>query len=518
VLLIACLNLAILNLVRAERRSFDSAVRIALGASRVELLRQALVEALLLAALGTLLGVAVASTGLDTLIALSPADIPRLDEVRIDGRVLLFALALTVATSLLFGLLPVWRMAQSRGEPLLAAGRRTATAGAVRLRSVFVATQVSLGVILLITAGLLSGSFSRVIQADKGFHAPTVLASEISLPLGKYSSVEQIRRFYERLLESLSTAPGVSSVAIVSALPLQGETWVSVAFLPGDARPVLERPTTNVRFVSPDYFRTMSIPLLSGRSFEEMDRSRQAAMISQRLADKLWPDQEVVVGRRFVYGDGDQECEVVGVVQDVRAKADQQAVATLYLPYWQKLAPSNMVVVACAGGDPFSVAGTVREAVHNTDPDVPVARMRTMSELLMDSVSSRRFQMLLASTFAASALILAGLGIYGVVSCSVTRRTREIGIRTAFGAMPWQLYAMVLRQGMTPVAVGLLAGIAGALAVGRFLWSLLYEVSPYDPWIIAGAAATTIVVAVAASYLPARRAARIDPMAALRYE
>ena len=520
VLLIACLNLAILNLVRVERRSFDSAVRIALGASRVELLRQALVEALLLAALGTLLGVAAAAMGLNALIALSPTDTPRLDEVRIDGRVLLFALVLTVTTSLLFGLLPAWRMAQSGGGHLLAAAKRTATAaaGTVRLHSMFVATQVSLGVMLLITAGLLLGSFSRVVQADKGFHAPTVLASEISLPLGKYGSVEQVNRFYERVLEPLSAAPGISSAAIVSALPLQGETWVSVAFLPGDARPVLERPTANVRFVSPDYFRTMSIPLHSGRTFEEMDRSRQAAMISQRLADKLWPDQEVVVGRRFVYGDGDQECEVVGVVQDVRANADQPAVATLYLPYWHKLSPPNMVVVARAGRDPFSIAGAVREAVHNADADVPVARMRTMNDLLAESVSSRRFQMLLASAFAVSALVLAGLGIYGVVSCSVTRRTREIGIRAAFGAMPRHLYGMVLRQGMTPVGIGLLAGVAGALAMGRFLRSLLYEVSPYDPWIVAAAAAAILLVSLAAGYLPARRAAKIDPMVALRYE
>jgi len=519
VLLIACLNLAILNLVRAERRSFDSAIRVALGAGRVVLLRQALIEALLMAVLGTVLGVMVAAAGLDTLIALSPADTPRLDEVRIDGRVLLFALALTVMTSLLFGLLPAWRAGPNRGEHLLAA-RRTATStrGAARVRSMFVATQVSLGIMLLITAGLLSGSFSRVIQADKGFHAPAVLASEVSLPLGKYRSLEQIRGFYERLLEALSTAPGVASVATVSALPLQGEAWVSMAFLPGDARPTWERPTINVRFVSPDYFRTMGVPLRSGRTFEELDRSRPAAIVSQRLADTLWPDQDVVVGRRFIYTDGDQECEVIGVVQDVRANADQQAVATLYLPYWHQLAPSNMVVVTRADRDPLSIAGAVREAVHNADSDVAISRMRTMSELLAESVSSRRFHMLLASTFAGCSLVLAGLGIYGVVSFSVTRRTKEIGIRAAFGAMPRHLIAMVLRQGMAPVAVGLLVGLAGALAAGRLLQSLLYEISPCDPGILAGAAAATIVVAVMAAWLPARRAAKTDPMTVLRCE
>jgi len=521
VLLIACLNLAILNLVRAERRSFDSAIRIALGASRMELLRQPLVEALLLGVLGTLLGVAVTAMGLDTLVGLSPADTPRLDEVRMDGRVLLFALALTVATSLLFGLLPAWRMAQGRAEHVLATGRRTVTAaaGAVRLRNVFVATQVSLGVMLLITAGLLLGSFSRVIQADKGFHAPTVLASEISLPQGKYGEVEQVYRFYQQLLERLPSAPGVHSAAIATALPLQGETCVDGAWLPGDSRPVLERPMANVRFTGSDYFRTMGIPLLSGRTFDETDRTRRVAVISERVARTLWPGQDPL-GRSFARSEKEL-FEVIGVVGDVRANVDKLPVSMVYRPYWEGASSCNMlsmVVVARPMGDPLSIAGAVREAVRNVDPDVAIVRMRTMRELLAESVSSRRFQMLLASTFAGCSLVLAGLGIYGVVSCSVTRRTKEIGIRTAFGALPRHVYGMVLRQAMTPVAIGLLAGVAGALAAGRFLRSLLYEISPYDPWILAGAAAATILVAVAAAWLPARRAAKTDPMAALRCE
>ncbi len=520
VLLIACLNLAILNLVRAERRSADSAVRIALGASRMALLRQALIEALLLAVLGTLLGIAVATTGLDTLIALSPADTPRLDEVRIDGRVLLFALALTVATSLLFGLLPAWRMAQSRGEHVLITGRRTtATIGAVHLRSVFVATQVSLGVMLLITAALLLGSFSRVIRADNGFHAPAVLAGEITLPAGRYGEVKQVYQFYERLLGSLSASPGVHSTAVVSALPLQGETCVDSAFLPGDSRPPLERPMANVRFISSDYFRTMGIPLLSGRTFSDTDRAHQVAIVSQRVAQTLWPGQDPL-GRSFARSEK-EVFEVIGVAGDVRANVDKQPVPMVYRPYWEGASSFNvlsMVVVVRPMGDGLSIAGSVRQAVHGADSDVPIARMRTVSELLAESVSARRFQMLLASAFAGCALVLSGLGIYGVVSCSVTRRTREIGIRAAFGALPRHLYSMVLRQGMMPVAAGLLVGTMGALAMGRLLRSLLYEISPYDPWIIAAAVATTFLVAIAASYLPARRAAKIDPMTALRYE
>ncbi len=521
VLLIACLNLAILNLVRAERGGFDAAVRIALGASRVELLRQALVEALLLAALGTLLGVAVAAMGLDTLIALAPADTPRLEEVRIDGRVLLFALALTVSTSVLFGLLPAWRVARSQGEHLLASAGRTVTAaaGAVRLRRLFVAAQVSLGVMLLITAGLLLGSFSRVVQADKGFHAPTVLASEISLPAGKYGDVEQVYQFYGRLLEAVSASPGIHAAAIVTALPLQGETCVDGAFLPGDSRPPFERPMANVRFISSEYFRTLGIPLVSGRTFHETDRSRRVAIISERVARTLWPGQEPL-GRSFARTDK-ETFEVIGVVGDVRANVDKQPVSMVYRPYWEAASSCNalsMVIAARPRGDALSIAGAVRAAVRNVDADVAIVRTRTMSELLAESVSSQWFLMLLAATFAGSALVLAGLGIYGVISCSVTQRTREIGIRAAFGATPRHLYIMVLQHGMMPVAVGLVMGVAGALAMGQFLQSLLYEVSPYDPWIMAGALGTTVLLAVAASYLPARRAAKIDPMVALRHE
>lgn len=521
VLLIACLNLAILNLVRAERRGFDAAVRLALGASRVELLRQALVEALLLAALGTLLGVAVAAMGLDTLIALAPANTPRLEEVRIDRRVLLFALGLTVTTSLLFGLLPAWRVAPRQGEQLLASARRTATAaaGAVRLRGMFVAAQVSFGVMLLITAGLLLGSFSRVLQEDKGFHAPTVLASEVALPAGKYHDVEQVYQFYGRVLESVSASPGIHVAALVTTLPLQGETCVDGAFLPGDSRPPFERPMANMRFVSSEYFRTLGIPLVSGRTFNETDRNRRVAIISERVARTLWPGQDPL-GQSFARGDKDT-FEVIGVVGDVRANVDRQPVSMVYRPYWEAASSCNvlsMVLAARPTGDALSVAEAVRAAVRHVDADVAIVRMRTMSELLAESVSSRWLQMLLVSAFAGSALVMAGLGIYGVVSCSVTQRTREIGIRAAFGAMPRHVYGLVLQHGMKPVAVGLILGVAGALAMGRFLQSLLYEVSPYDPWIIAGAVGTTLLLAMAAIYVPARRAAKVDPLVALRHE
>ncbi len=517
-LLIACLNLANVGLIRAERRSFEAAIRVALGASRFRLLRQALTETLLVSLVGAALGVTAASAGLGTLVRLAPSTIPRLDEVRIDTTVLFFALAVTIATAFVSGLLPAWRRAQGRGEQVLTAGRRSAssTAAEVRLRSALVTLEVGLGLMLLIAAGLLSSSFVRLMQADKGFSAPAVLAADIAPPAAKYA--QQRIAFHARLLDRVASAPGVRSAALVSALPLEGEVWVSTAYLPEDTRPEFERPAANYRFVSAGYFETMGIPILAGRTFNDADRSHEVALVSRRLVDKLWPGQDVVVGRRLVLGDGPRECEVVGITQDVRANADQEPVATLYLPHWHDMAPLQTVIVARAEGEPLSIAGSLRAAVRDVDPDVPLSGLRTMQAVLEKSASQRRFQMLLASAFAVCALALAGLGIYGVVSYSVVRRTREIGIRTAFGALPLHLYRMVLRQGMGPVALGLVLGVTGAVALGRLLRSLLYEITPYDPWIIAAAVGITFAVALAACWFPARRAARVDPMTALRYE
>jgi putative ABC transport system permease protein len=497
VLLIACLNLTILHLVRAERRSYESAIRIALGANRLELLRQALTETLLLTVLGATLGVVIASAGLGTLIRIAPEDIPRLDQVRIDSTVLLFVLVLMGVTTLLCGLIPAWRTARSNAEQVLKAGGPTATtsAGGLRLRSALVTVEVGLGVVLLITAGLLLSSFVRILRADKGFHAPTVLAADIAPSETKYDTWERKSDFHGRLLDHLASAPGIRSAAIVNALPLQGHTWVDGAWLPGDSRPSIERPTANVRFVSRDYFRTMGIPLLSGRTFNETDRTRRVAIISERVARTLWPNQDAL-GQRFARYENDL-FEVIGVVKDVCADVDRGPVAMVYRPYWDG-APVQTVVVARAAGAPFSIAGSVREAIRSVDADLPISRMYTMREVLEVSVSQRRFQMLLASAFAVCALILAGLGIYGVVSYAVARRTREMGIRLAFGARPLDIYRIVLRRGMTPVA--------------------LYEISPADPLTIVAVVTIVSLVAITACYTPARRAAQVDPTAALRYE
>jgi len=515
-LLIACLNLSILGLVRAEHHDAESAVRAALGAGRVQLLRQALVETSLLALAGTALGVAVASAGVDLIAHIVPADIPRLRDVRLDGGVLLFALGLTGITTILAGVLPAWRAARTDIQHVLKAGGRTATSegAGLRLRHALITVEVGLGVMLLVTAGLLLGSFARVMGADRGFDAPTVLAADVAPPMAKYSRGEQRQGLYDRLLEHLAAAPGIRSAAIVSALPLEGETWVSGVRVPGDTRPEFERPMANVRFASPGYFHTMGIPIRDGRIFDTGDKSRKVAVLSERLARALWPEQNALVGRRFLYEDN-EEYEVIAVVKDVRANADREAVATIYLPYWDH-AMDRAIVVAATAGDPLSIAGSVRAAIRSTDPDVPIAAMRTMREVLAESVAQRRFQVLLVGAFALCAILLAGLGIYGVVAYAVARRTKELGIRAAFGARSSDLYGIVLRQGLKPVVLGLVLGLCGALAIGRALRGLLYEVRPDDPVVFAAVVVAVLVVALAACYFPARRVTRIDPMAALR--
>jgi putative ABC transport system permease protein len=515
VLLIVCVNLANLLLARAERQGREAAIRTALGASPARLLRQAFTQALVIALLGGALGVVVASAGLGALVRSAPADIPRLAEVHLDLRVLLFALGITTLAGLLFGLAPAWHAARTDPQTALKGSGRTATSGSggLRLRSALVAAEVGLSGVLLVTGALLMTSFMRVIRSEKGFRAPAVLSAQIQIPRVKYTDDAQSNQFYRRLLASLAAQPGVLSAGIGTQLPLQGETWIDSVSLPGDQRPGWQRPTTNVRFISPDYLRTMGIPLRSGRPFNDQDPI-SAVIVSESLARLLWQGQDPL-GRKLM--DGEKEHEVIGVAGDVRAEPHKAAVPTLYRPYWD-WAPRRVMLVARAAGDPRAAIGAMRAAVRSVDSEVPLAEVRTMREVLEQSVAERRFQMLLAAAFAASALLLTSLGIYGVVSYSVARRTNEIGIRIALGAQAGDVYGMVLRQAMTPVVAGLVAGLAGAVAVGTLLASLLYEVRPNDPVTIAAVALLLAAVGLAASFTPARRALRADPLAALRQE
>jgi putative ABC transport system permease protein len=514
VLLIICVNLASLLLVRAEGRAVDSAIRLALGASRFQLLRQSLIETLLMALLGGTLGLPLAASVLRFLLQVAPPDIPRLDEVRLDGGVLLFAVALTSLTGVIFGLGPAWRAASSDPQGILKSRGRTLAGEGRRMRNALVVVESGLSAALLILAGLLLASFSRLVHVPTGFAAPTVLAADLSIPWNKYREPAQRNAFFEHVVTSLASSPGVASAAITSALPLKGETWVDNVWLPGDSRPVFDRPSTNVRFVSPEYFRTMGIPLLAGRTLALSDRERKVAVISERLAQTLWPGANAI-GRSFDGRFGTYE--VIGIVGDVRADAHKSAVPIFYHPYWD-WPPLNATIVARAVGNPRSIAQLMRQAVASVDPDVPVPSLVTMQEVLDDSLSQRHFQAILGAVFAATALLLAALGIYGVVSYSVLRRTNEIGIRAALGAQPSDLRWMVVSQGLAPVYIGLLGGIAAALALGRVLGGLLFEIRPDDPTTIATVALIMLTTAAAACLLPARRATQVDPVEALRSE
>lgn len=517
VLLVLCVNLANLSLARAAGRARDAAIRTALGARWSRLIRQSLAESVLLALAGGALGVGLAYWGLQALLAAAPVDLPRLHEVRVDARVLWFAIAISLATGLAFGLLPAIRGAAAAPyETLKCAGRTTTESRrGARLRNVLVSLEVGLSAALLVTAGLLIASFTRLLGVDKGFHVERVIAVSMSLPSSRYSENTQRSAFFQRLLDKVNSMPGVQSTALVSALPLEGESWIDIVRTEGDSRPLPELPSSNVRFVSPGYFRTLYVPLRAGRDFEEGDRNRKVVIISAGLAQKLWPGQEAL-GRKLV--DHEELLTVVGETPDLRSTSlDHEPVNMLYLPYWQR-GRFGVSLLARTAVDPRAMAPALRRAVWDVDSEVPVPEARTLQQVMAQSVAQRRFQMLLVLLFAAAALALAAFGTYGVVAYAVTRRRAELGIRMALGAARGDVLRMVLRQGMMPVFAGLAGGAAVALGIGRYLASLLFQVSPHDPVAFGTATLVLLLVSAAACLIPARRATRVNPVEALRFE
>jgi predicted permease len=517
VLLVLCVNLANLGLARAAGRARDAAIRTALGASRGRLLVQSIVESTLLALTGGALGVALAYWGLRVLLAVAPIDLPRLNEVHVDARVLLFALAISLLTGLVFGALPALRSVRSAPmETLKSAGRgNTEGRGGLRVRNVLVSLEVGLSAALLVTAGLLVASFSQLMSLDRGFQVERILAMNVSLLSTKYPKPAERNAFFQRVLAKAAAMPGVQSASLVSALPLMGETWIDIVGTEHDTRPMVEQPSTNVRFVSPGYFQTLRVGLRDGRDFEEQDRNRVVCIVSASLAQRLW-GKESPVGRKL-QGNGSL-LEVVGVTPDFRSTSlDKDPVNMLYIPYWQRSRLGASLLVRTSM-DPRSIANALRAAVWEIDSEVTVPEVRTLEEVLSRSVAERRFQMLLVALFAAGALALAAFGTYGVLSYAVSRRTGEMGIRMALGAQRSDVLGMVLRQGMTPVLVGLAGGAATAVAIGRYLESLLFQVSPRDPLAFAVSGAVLLAVSVAACLIPARRATRVSPTEALRFE
>jgi predicted permease len=517
VLLILWVNLANLSLVRAAGRSRDYAIRAALGAGRATLVRQSLTESLVLSAAGGALGILLAWWGVRALLAAAPIDLPRLNEVTVDWRVMLFAVALSLAAGVVLGIVPALRSAGAAPYEALKSSSRGSTEGkgGMRVRNTLVALEVGLSAMLLVTAGLLTASFVRVMTVDKGFDVDRVLAMDVPLPAARYKEGPTRTEFFKRALDSAATLPGVQSVSMVSALPLAGETWIDIVGAEHDPRPQFEQPTTNVRFISPGYFKTLRVPMKEGRDFAEIDRSRQVVIISAGLAQKVWPGQDPI-GRKLE--DGGRLLEVVGITPDFRSTSlDHDPVSMTYIPYWQRPQLSGSILIRTAM-DPLSIAGAMRRNIWKLDSEVPIPEIRTLNEVMSRSVADRRFQMLLVALFAAAALSLAGLGTYGVVSYAVARRRSEMGIRMALGAARSDVLRMVLGQGMTPVIGGLAAGALAAFVLGRYLASLLFEISPRDPLAFSIAAGVLLLVAAAACLAPARRATRVNPVEALRFE
>jgi len=531
VLLIVCVNLANLLLARVPSRMREAAIRMALGATRVSLARQTLVESLLIALIGGFMGVILAFIGLQGLATLAPADIPRLDEVTLDGRVLGFALGLSTLVGILFGVLPGWRISRDAPQESLKAGATAATEGKRprRVREYLIGFEVSLCTVLLILAGLLSASLLHVIRIDPGFAIERVLAADVDLPAQGYAELPARAHFYDMALSGIHNLPGVESAGWVTILPLGGLGSVSGITLPGDASPTEKQQNeqlhVNYRAISPDYLRTMAIPLLEGRSFNDNDRGKRLMIISKSLAERLWPGQSPL-GRECIGLWGQlqlQPSQVIGVVSDIRtAGLDKPQSLMAYIPdsYGQPVpgAPGYASIVVRSAADPKAIASAVRAAIQSADPNVPILALRPMTQVVSDSVEARRFQALLAGTFASSALLLAAIGIFGVVAYSAERRRQELGIRVALGASRSSLLRLILNQGMAPVIAGFLLGMAAALAVGRLIKSFLFGVQASDPLTIACVGSLIALVSLAACYLPARRAMRADPMVALRYE
>jgi len=522
VLLIACANVANLLLSRSVSRQQEVAVRIAIGASRFRLLRQFLGESLLLSLGGGLAGV-VAAVGVIRLLerAVLPPNLLPIPDFAVDSTVLWFAMAVTLATGVIFGIAPAWHSAGADLSLVLKKGSRSSTGGAFLLRNALVAGELALATMLLAGTGLLLQSFLKLQRAPLGFQADNLLTFQATLPQARYASPAKIWGFYRQLLESLAVLPGTEGVAVSSAMPLGNGFYSRTPFLapgksalaPGQSVPI------DWRVVSPDYFRTMRIPLFEGRVFTDADgpAARPVVVISRKAADKLWGADDPL-GRPLRMVASDKVYTVAGIVGDARNTAlDSDPSAAVYFPAPLRPFPQMDVIVRTAGA-PDTALSAVRQVVHGLDSELPVANVRTMEDCVAVNAAQPRLDAWLVTVFAGVALLIAVVGVYGVLSWSVSRRTREIGVRMALGAQQGNVVGLILRQGMSLALAGIGLGLAGALAFSRVLSSLVFGIEVRDPATFAGVVATLAVAALAACYVPAWRASRLNPVEALREE
>ncbi|MGD0301374.1 MAG: ABC transporter permease [Bryobacteraceae bacterium] len=519
VLLIACANVASLMLARATSRRKEFAVRAALGASRGDLIRQLLAESLVLSVLSGALGLALAFAATRLAGRVDQLNLPRSGEIHIDWQTLAFTLLVSIVTAVFFGLIPSFHVSNPDLNVILRESGRGATGNLrrSRTRGLLVIGQVAISMILLIAASLLMRSFLALERVDPGFDPRNVLTMQVTLPNAKYATNPQKNAFFREALRRISTTPGVISASATLRLPLNASVLVPIQVVGDAVLPFGKRPLAFWQSVTPDYLRTFGVRLVRGRFFSEHDNelSAGAAIVNESLARRFWPNQDPI-GKQLIVARAELHEQVVGVVADVKTSAlDADAGGELYSPYAQRPWP-GMTIAVKTSGNPLSLASAVRRQIAQVDPDLPVTAIRSMQDIVSESFGQRQITLWLLGAFAAIALLLAAIGIYGLLAYSVEQRRQEMGIRRALGAQPADILSLVLREGLGLTLAGIVAGLAGAFAISRALAALLYHVSPTDPGIFVGTALLFIAVALIASYLPARRALQVDPLVAIR--
>jgi predicted permease len=521
-LLVGCVNITNLLLARAAGRRQQIAVAAALGASRIGLMRMALCETALLAAVGGALGILLAAALVPAMQHYLPPALDFRGPLHLDWAGGCIAVLLAVLATLLAGAAPAWIVSRTGPQEVLHSEAKLASESrsSKRMRRILVAAEVAVCITLVLMTGLMTTSLFHLLHIDRGFQSEHTLTATIDLPSSSYPKPQTRTAFYREAIRRLAQLPGVEQAAATSILPLDGDRWIDMIRIPGDVRPVMQLPTEHFRWIGPGYFESIHQPLIAGRFLSDSDEGKNVALISKLTAKTLWPGQEAV-GRQFRRAggdDGEPPFTVIGVVADARtvtlAAPDPMMI---YMPYWYRCDLSGGLLVR-THGDLATMADTLRKTVWSVDPSVPIPAVRALGGVAEDSVANQRFEMDLLLLFAISALLLAGLGIYGVVNYSVVQRQREIGLRLALGAQRANIYRIMLQDGLTPVLAGAVVGIVVSFAFARVVRSLLFGVSPYNTNIAMSALAVLVAVGVAACWLPARRAASIEPMQALRAE
>lgn len=524
VLLIACSNVANLLLARSLARQREFVMRTALGASMSRVARQLVTEGLLLATISGGAGLGIAFAALRFVKSFTTLDVPRLGETTLDLRVFLFAAAASLITGLAFSLVPFFAaIRRNRAHPLTTSGLRVkGGAAGSRLRPVLLAAQIALALVLVISAGLLTRTFVHMLHADAGFNPEHVLSFELTLPPLKYHDQAQIVAIYERVLEKLRAVPGVNSAGVVERLPLGGTPESTVVMIPGRVRDPKNIPYANYTMISPGYFSSVQTPLIRGRDFQQSDTatSQPVAIINQAMAKKFWPGEDAL-GKQVGPPVIQPLPVIVGIVADTKhLSLREEAAPEMYVPYTQKIWPSllTMDVVVRASVVPEALTEGIRSAVLSVDSDLPIADVMTLETVVSNSMVQQRFALFVLAAFAGLAMLLAAVGMYGVISYSVAQRTNEIGVRMALGAQRKNVLAMVFSEAMRLLAIGIIAGLVAAIAVARLISGFLYGIRPVDPLTYLAVTSLLGGVVLLACYIPARRATKVDPMIALRYE